>query len=85
MDIHWYYLDDVSVVETAGPTGTPEPASALFLALGIAGLAGVSGLRKRMQTGRRSMPLDAAKLRAQQILRLPYSDAGCCIMNRQSD
>jgi hypothetical protein len=43
----YYYLDDVSLVETAGPpTGTPEPASFILLALGT-GLAGLTRRRKR--------------------------------------
>lgn len=41
-----YYLDDVSVVETEGPSSTPEPASAVLLALGVAGL-GLAARRRK--------------------------------------
>jgi hypothetical protein len=46
---NWYYLDDVSVVETAGPSSTPEPASMFLMALGIAGLAVFAGFRRKTQ------------------------------------
>jgi hypothetical protein len=39
----WYYLDDVSVVETAGPptSSAPEPSSLMLLGVGAVGLAGL--------------------------------------------
>ena len=40
---NFYYLDDVSVVETAGPptSSAPEPSSVMLLGIGALGLAGL--------------------------------------------